>query len=438
MTESSPILSLRRVLFAVGGDYLGQWLPVCIARALPSTECRFIGQLWSDGHFVRAANFNYRSWPWSWPEVSIPTSIPNHTDFHIRNLSISALPTKVRRAYGMLQAIAAQEIDRFQPDAVVSLTADLALSHLLDGLARSRGIVAIGLETTFIRHAVFVHADGARWRQALRDIQLPEPLETDPARMSMPKLKPRFAVRSQRRLIWLARCERLLRATVGAPSFDRVSSMLATLLKPHGQRLGGFPKLKTNDIGEQSLSGTVLVALHRPVLQAGEPDWIDLLRFSLAVTPPDWPLVVRPHPDEPERPLPGDLAEALFKRGVRVSRPGYGASLEQLLQTARLTITLNSASGIQSLLAGVPTVTLAPAFYARPGMAWAADFREPQVLQAQLARNDLPKPDVQAVLAFTRWIEESRSASLPPISDDAAVASALAERICLLVKGRPL
>lgn len=438
MTDAYPISPPRRLLLAVGGDHLGQWLPVCIARALPSTECRFIGQLWSDGHFVRAAGLRYRSWPWSWsvPDVEVPSSIPNHTDFHIRNLSISALPAPVRRAYGMLQTLAAQEVDQFQPDAVISLTAELALSHLLDGLARSRGIAAIGLQTTYLRQALLVHADGARWWQVLRDAELSGPYVTESVQMVMPKLKSQSAGHTPRRSwVWAARAERLIRATLGVPSFDSVGDLLTTLTRPHTQRLGGFPDFKTPDIGEQPPSGLALVALHRPVLQVGEPDWTDLLRFALAVTPPDWALVVRPHPDEPERPLPDDLAQALFKRGARVSRPRQGASLDRLLQTARLLITLNSATGLQALLAGVPTVTLAPAFYARPGMAWAADFREPQSVQTLLARGDLPRPNVAAVQAFVRWIEASRSASLPPISDEAVVANAVAERICLLAGG---
>ena len=429
----------RRLLFAVGGDHLGQWLPVAIARALPDTECSFVGQLWSDGHLVRAAGFRYRYWPWSrsMQEAEVPSSLPNHVDFHIRKLAVSALPEQVRHAYGMLKTLAAQEFDRFQPDAVISLNADLALSQLLDDLARARGIPAVGLQTTFLRQALLIHTDGAQWWQALRDAELPVTAVNKPIHTPISILKSqRVGFAHQRSRVWSARAERLLRAALGAPSFDSVRGMFATLSRSHSQRLGGFPNLTTNDIGEHAPTGTVLVALHRPVLQAGDPDWIDLLRFALAVTPADWPLVVRPHPAEPRLPLPDDLNQALIKRGVRVSRPGHGASLAHLLQTARLTITLNSATGMQALLAGVPTVTLAPAFYARPGMALAADFTKPHVLQALLAHGDLPKPDVPAVLAFARWIEVSRSATLPPISDAGAVASELAQRICLLLDGQ--
>ena len=432
MAEMHPNTHPRRLLLAVGGDHLGQWLPVGIARAFPDTECRFIGQLWSDGHWVRAAGYHYSAWPLRWAAVPLPASIQNHTDFHIRNLTNTALPPQVRRAYAMLHSMAAREMDQFRPDAVISLTADMALSHLFDQLARDRGITAIGLQTSYLRQALLVHTDGANWWKALRDAELPATGVASPAQPSLPM--PMSPPVLRRRPVWMQRTERLLRTTLGAPSFDTLNNLRVTLTQRGRAQIGGFPDLNTPNIGEQPPPGLALVALHRPVLQVGDPDWIELLRFALTVTPPDWPLVVRPHPAEPERPLPDDLVRALSQRGAQVSRPGYGASLDNLLKNARLVITLNSATGFEALCAGVPTVTLAPAFYARTGMGWGADFRRPEALQAMLARGDVPRPDVATVRTFAHWIRTTRSAALPPVTDGTEVAHDLAERICSLIR----
>ena len=428
----------KKILFAIGGDFLGKWLPVCIAKALPHAECRFIGMLWSDGYFVRREGLSYKCWPWRFPEKLPADFIPNLTDLHIRGINPDAVPMSVQHTFSILQRQIEREMDDFKSDAVVYLTAESAIGYLMDTLARQKGILSIGLQTTFLRNSLLVHPFGRSWWKALRDIPVSPSLndhaEHDPTPLHVPR--PTTAERFVRSgLVSMSRAERALRTLVGAPSFDTRAGLLSLVSVKGVGRPGYFPNLGTQDIGDDVPDDFVLVALHRPVLDEGQPTWLDLLRFAIEATPEDTLLVVRPHPNEPGRPIPVDLLAALRNRGVRVSRPGKGAGLNGLLKKSRAFLTLSSASGVQALRAGVPTVTLAPAFYARPGMALATDFREPQVLQAQLARGNLPKPDVESVLNFTRWIEESRSASLPPISDDAAVASALAKRICLLIEG---
>lgn len=434
MAAACDATAPRRLLLAVGGDLLGQWLPVCIALALPETQCRFIGQLWTSGNFVRGAGLPYRCWPWTLPAAPGPSTLPNLTDFHLRGLRPDALPEPVRRAYGALQALAEREFDDFQPDAVLSLTAESALGHILDTLARPRGILSVGLQTTFLRQALLVHPYGADWWRALRDAELPAtgcgtaaPLPNHPP----PAVRPpsRLDGLRRRRMVWAARAERLLRSAVGAPSFDELGSLLALLGRSTQLRPGGFADLGTADIGAEPPVGMVLVALHRPALPPGEPDWIDLLRFALAATPLDMPLVIRPHPDEPQRPLPDDLALALRQRGARVSRPGQGAGLAVLLRHTRALLTLSSSAGMQALQAGVPTLVIGPAFYARPGLAWQADRQQPAQLRAWLSLGRLPAPDPAAVHAFAGWIEHALSAPLPALSTEVVPAEALARKI---------
>ena len=435
----------RRLLLAVGGDWLGQWLPVCIARALPGVECRFIGQLWSSGNYVRAAGLPYRCWPWRpAPSRNEGTALPNLSDFQLRGLRPDALPAPVRCAYGTLWALIETEIDTFRPDAVVSLTAESMLGHAFDTLARRRGLPSVGLQTTFLRRALLVHAQGTAWWRALQDAPIPATgpgsapapgADADGPRSVGAAQPSRWQRLRRQQMVWLARAERLLRVSIGAPCFDSVGGLVGAPGWTGRSHAGGFCDLGTPDVGDEVPDGMVLVALHRPVLQAGEPDWIDLLRFALAATPAQLPLVVRPHPDEPGMPLPDDLALALRQRQVRVSRPGAGASLPALLRQARAMITITSAAGVQALQSGVPTVVIGPAFYARPGMAWAVDRHAPAIVRARLEAGRLPTPDPTIVRAFVQWIETSVSAALPDSPFEVVPAQALAQRITALCAG---
>ena len=421
----------RRILFGTGGDLLGQCLPVRIAQALPAVQCRFVGQLWTNGHFARQAGLDYRCWSWALTARNAPHPWPNFTDFQIRRLVPDMLSEPVRRSQEQLSTLVARELDEFQPDAVVGLTAETSLSYLLDRHARARGVVSIGLQTTFMRTALLVHDHGMDWWRHMQQTPIPvsgEHLPPDRGPSVPPGLAPQRRL-WRAKLIWAGRLERTLRALVGAPSFDTIGSMFATLGASHTQKQGGFIDLGTPDIGEQPPAGLVLVALHRPVLQNGEADWVALLRFALAATPAHLPLVVRPHPDEPEHPLPPDLEQALRQRGVQVSRPGHGAGLEALVRQARAVLTINSAVGMQALQAGVPVVAIGPAFYARPGMASWANWQDPGPVRALMVQDRLPRPDAATVQSFARWVTEDLSAPMPPLSVDAAPAYALADRI---------
>jgi capsule polysaccharide modification protein KpsS len=140
-------------------------------------------------------------------------------------------------------------------------------------------------------------------------------------------------------------------------------------------------------------------------------------------------LIVRPHPDEPGSTIPVDLLATLHRRGARVSRPGKGASLDVLLQEARALLTLTSATGIQALKVGVPTFTIGPAFYTRPGMAIQMDVNHPEVLRAQLSSGQIERPDKKTVGAFIAMAKKKYAAHMPELSAGIIPATELALKI---------
>ena len=424
---------MRRVVFSIGSDFLGKWLPVCIAKAMPGIECRFIGKLWVDGLYARKAGYVYHHWPWIHSNSDLPASFPNLSDFHIQGLMPKDLSFKQRQTFSVIRTLIDHEFEDFAPDAVVYLTAESALGFQLDLAARLRGIPSIGLQTSFMRNALLVHAHGQAWVQFLLDQSIPniasdtvikciEPINKSSPPKNCEKLK-------FQSMIWASRVERLMRTIIGAPSFDTIEGLIKMVRKPAWSQPGFFPDIGTSDISSVVPKGHVLVALHRPVLPGGRPDWLDLIRFALEATPENISLVLRPHPDEPGRPVPTEIVEALRSRGVRVSRPRRGADLEELIDHARLVITLTSAVGMQALRAGVPTVAIGPAFYAREGMAIAADPARPDLIKRMLIEHSLALPDSSHVMAFARWIEHGMMASMPELSTLLVPATELAHRI---------
>jgi hypothetical protein len=345
--------------------------------------------------------------------------MPNLTDLHIRGVNPDAVPMSLQHAFIVLQRLIEREMDDFKPDAVVYLTAESALGYLMDTFARQKGILSIGLQTTFLRNSLLVHPFGRSWWKALRDMPVSPSLNDhakhDPIPLHVPR--PTTADRFVRSgLVWMSRAERALRTLVGAPSFDTRAGLLSLVSVKGVGRPGYFSDLGTQDIGDDVPDDFVLVALHRPVLDEGQPTWLDLLRFAIEATPEDMLLVVRPHPDEPGRPIPVDLLAALRKRCVRVSRPGKGAGLDGLLKKSRAFLTLSSASGMQALRAGVPTFTIGPAFYTRPGMAVQLDVNQPESLKARLSSGEIERPDQDKANAFIAELREKYAAQVPKVS----------------------
>lgn len=432
-------MRLRRMLIGVGGDYLGKWLPVCVAMALPDVECRFVGQLWSNGHFVRLAGMAYRHWPWwAGAQDATASSAPdrNLTDFQARGLNWRQLPSSVLKAYAVTRGMIQREIEAFQPDALLYLTAETVMGHLMHQAAREKGLTAIGLQTLHVRDSVMVHTEGAHWWRALQAaVAGPEAHkaavavgdDADSTKTPEPSAAHEAKAVSMR-LRRLNRIERAVRAMGGMVCLDTVQT-----LRRGGRMEGGFPPLGTKDVGEDPPEGLVLVALHRPVLSPEDPDWLALLSFALQVIPPDWPLVIRPHPQEPAADVPESMRQALSARGALISRPDRGARLPALLNKARLMLTLNSSLGVQALQAGVPVFTLAPAWYAQGGAAQLVQQGDQGRLGQALREGVLVPPDrahVQAMLAKAAQLQ----VPMPAPAARPVLAKALAQRVRHLIE----
>lgn len=335
----------------------------------------------------------------------------------------------VQHAFSALQSLIEREMEDFKPDAVVYLTAESAMGYLMDTLARQKGIVPICLQTTFLRNSLLVHSFGRMWWKALRDMPVP-PDHNDRSHAPAPLPVSRLTVAERflrGSMMWASRAERALRAFVGAPSFDTRAGLLSSLWVKGVGDPGYFPDIGTEDIGDDVPDDFILVALHRPVLDEGQPDWLDLLRFAMEATPENMLIVVRPHPDEPGRTIPADLLKALRKRGVRVSRPGKGADLDGLLKKSRALLTISSAAGVQALRAGVTTFTIGPAFYAREGMAVQVDVHQPQSLRTQLSSQQIPDQD--KVNEFIAVVREKYAAQMPALLTDVTAAKDIAIKI---------
>ncbi len=429
------------MLVALGGDQLGKWLPVCIAAAMPDWECRFVGQLWSNGYHARRAGYAYRHWGWRRSRAKPFAPGRNLSDLQFRGLSWQALSPAHQRALGELRDMLEGEVRTFQPDVALYLNAESVMGHLTSEIAAQAGIPAVGLQTLYTPHRLLVHAWGEHWCRALAAVAgggasllvpelawRPGPDHTGMANQTALRTA---SFRLERRLRWLNRAERWGRAMLGGPSLDVAGSWRTKLAaaRSHGalKELGALTGAK---VLTAPIAGAAVLLLHRPVLRDRRPDWTDLVRFALQALPAHWPLVLRTHPDEAPLDWPVALASALRDRGqIWLSQSSSGPDLAALLAPARLALTLTSSAGVHALRLGVPTLALDQAYYVGPGLAEALDLQHPQLLSQRLKQGDLPPPDAHRLSRLMADVEARWTAPCPPLSPEVVPASALAEMV---------
>jgi hypothetical protein len=400
-------VSCDRILLAVGSDFLGQWLPACIAAALPGTEIRMVGKLWADGLGARRAGMTYRSPPL---------------------ICFRKSPDRV------LRTLIKDEIETFSPSAVVYITAESVMGEAMIEVAEENGVPAIGLQTFFRRDAVLVHSAGLNWWKVLRDMPLSdadaEGIESESDATGIPLFGQHVPSlpSDYRARVWVSRIERAVRSAFGT-GYQRNTEGLFGLWTRRGGCGSHLLDSTWPRVPEFFSIAPVLVALHRPILPYGEPDWLDLIRFALASTPPEIPLVFRPHPDEASHPLPRDLVVQLRQRGIFVSRKDIGLSLPRLVESSRLVMTLNSAVGFQALMNGIPSVAITSSYYTRDGLALYVSPKNPTLLYDLFQQNALPRPDPRLVNVFMQSVMNRFAALLPPRSPMAVPASNVVSRI---------
>ena len=127
--------------------------------------------------------------------------------------------------------------------------------------------------------------------------------------------------------VWASRGERFLRGATGSVLAEDANRLLAGARVSRWAPRGGFPNIGMPDTGNEPPTAHALVALHRPVLSDAGSVWLHLIRFSLAATPDDALIILRPHPNERGCPVHDELIAPMRSRGVRVSRPGQGGNL---------------------------------------------------------------------------------------------------------------
>lgn len=396
-----------RVLFGVPeGEYYAREF-AAVAAAMPEAECRFLGFSWSTGTAVRKAGGSYAHMPLR-SRTGEEVLAPPVTEFTSRGHTDVSTPASARRAFSAFSAFLEAQVDEFQPDLVVYGPIDHSVCFLLDRIAQGRGVSRLGLQPSFVSNRFIVQSHGPGWVEQIRSAQLPErqPAGAE-ASSERGVVVPRRVPGSKSiwsRHLWVRGAESALRVLTGGVTFDTCKSLWFLFTSWVAPRKW-FPELETLQSLEQRQRGYVLVALHQPALCPwGSPTWLELVDFALASTPEDVVIVLRPHPVEPAVRLPEGLLAKLWARGARVSRAGDGPDLADVIRNCRALITLNSATGIEALLAGVPVLALAPAFYAREGMAVPVSLSEAQKVREALRGGELPGPDPAAVERFTRWL----------------------------------
>jgi hypothetical protein len=93
-----------KLLVSAGSDFLGQWLPACLAAAMPKGAVRVVGKLWVDGVEARRTGVAYQCPPILRSGVTADLA---------------------------LRAVIQKEIETFAPNAVVYLTAESVMGRAM-------------------------------------------------------------------------------------------------------------------------------------------------------------------------------------------------------------------------------------------------------------------------------------------------------------------
>jgi hypothetical protein len=195
-----------------------------------------------------------------------------------------------------------------------------------------------------------------------------------------------------------------LRALPGASGIDTWKS-LASPIWLRLARTRWFPHSPSLQSLAEIPQGCLLVALHQPFAGVNVPPWQALIRYALRCTPPDLPIVIRPHPAEwPPAGANDEFGGVLSGRRVFVSRVGTGPHLHALFERSRAVLTIRSAVGAEALAYGVPVLTLATAFYCRAGCGRLVREADIEELRRALADDSVARPDEGQVAALIATI----------------------------------
>lgn len=394
-----------KVLFCPGSDYF-QKILIDVALSMPDVTSRFLGNTWSDGHNVRGCGFEYAFMPFTFSSSQVQ-NIPALHEFTVRGFTRNRMPALIRKSFYTFSDFVEFQVADFKPDLIICGAMEYAGSYVLSKIAKKENIVCVGMQTSFIANHLIIHSHGDNWIDHFRCQDVSDVNED--GYLSSIKLaakNPRRDNSSERfRFLmpwWLRILERALRIILRRPSFDD-SAYLLNVIKSKINHREWFPKIDTLRSDKNDF---VLVALNQPSIPSSWdiPTWLELIYFSMKAIPENIPIVIRPHPNEPSLKEPECLNEMLQNRNVSISRPGSGPELASLIDKCRAVITMNSAVGMEALLAGKPVFTLAPAFYARSGMAHAVSLSDYEYVRDIILDAKSHTPDHSVICKFTSWI----------------------------------
>src|ERR1043165_5957656 len=119
-----------------------------------------------------------------------------------------------------------------------------------------------------------------------------------------------------------------------------------------------------------------------------------------------------------------------------ISRGAHGPRLDEVLSCSRAMFTLNSTTGMEALLRGIPVFNLAPAFYERSGMSIPVGRSDAIRVRTLLEANAGSGVDRSAVARFANWLFQECMSPSPLSGIDGGIS--LADRIRATLPQRDL
>lgn len=428
-----------KIIFGVpeGDVYARQF--TAVAAAMPQAECLFLACSWSTGIDIRKAKYRFSNLYLKPAKFQAPKDLPPVAEFTIPGYLQYSIPDSAKKAFASLSAFIESEISRFAPDIVVYGPIDHSICYLMDKIAKTRGIPTVGIFSSYILDHFIVQSQGCGWTDYLRNFELTDNIAslndgilTTHSVTQLRSLKGSSQTIWKKRL-WIRGFERFFRVLCGGVTFDTLQSLSSLVLSKIAPAKW-FPDIITLLSIDEIQAGCVLIALHQPALTSwGSSTWIDLIALALEATPEGIPIVIRPHPREVARPLPVEVATMLRSRGVRISRVGHGPSLTEIINQSISVMTLNSATGMEALLAGKLVFTLLPAFYSRPGMAHLITLSDAAKIREMIAKHKQFSPDCVEIMKFVSWLLRERVVPSCLIANTSTKGKTLANHILEIV-----
>lgn len=407
-----------RVIFGGQSEFFnGVFLKLC--KTVPALIPAFVGTYWATGIPIRRAGYRYLS-PSLWSRTSVPLGSPRIAEVLTGGYSLSRAPSSIRRATAVTSNVIRRVFEEIAPDLIIYGNAEDTVAFLLVQAAKEAGVPSLGLQRSFLSDAFIVHHDGRGWIRKIATSNLPDlpwSLEEN-KRDGVPhsqlrRIDDRVTIRS-RTVRASTLLERIARVAVHGVTFDTPWTVARGAYKilrkptwlPHSATLEG-----TYEIPQRF----ILVVLNDPIIYT-DLRVADLITFALEACPPGMSIVIRPHPTERAKSMPLPLRRKLRGGNVWISRNGRGPLLDELLKQCRAVLTMNSAVGLEGLLFGKPVFTMAPAIYARPGLATPASPESAGMIRQSLELDDCPTPDHSMVRQFCDYLVRDRSASVPQLA----------------------